>query len=158
MSDSHEPDIPEEARLLRELRDSEERAAHEPSAAHDTAILQAARATGRSIRRRTAPPVRARGWLPLSLAAALLLGIAIGRASWVVHLAHPVHAQLTIPAEMAVRGLSVGGAAVPVPVEQADPAVWYRYIQELVFSGQTELAEQHLHRFRELHPDFVYQP
>jgi hypothetical protein len=158
MSDSHEPGIPEEARLLRELRDGEERAAHEPSAAHDAAILQAARATGSGIRRRTVAPVRAKSWLPISLAAALLLGIAIGRASWVVQLAHPVRAQLTIPAEMAVRGLSASGAAVPIPVEQAEPAAWYRYIQELVFSGQAELAEQHLHRFRELHPDFVYQP
>jgi hypothetical protein len=39
-----------------------------------------------------------------------------------------------------------------------DPAVWYRYIQELVFSGQVTLAEEHLRRFRQLHPDFVYQP
>ena len=49
------------------------------------------------------------------------------------------------------------GSTAP-SVEHADPALWYRYIQELVFSGQTDLAEAHLRRFRELHPDFVYQP
>ena len=66
---------------------------------------------------------------------------------------------LTIPAELNVRGqISTPPARSAVPVEEADPAVWYRYIQELVFSGQTEAAEQHLRRFRELHPDFVYQP
>jgi hypothetical protein len=155
---SQSPEGPEEPRLLHQLRDSEACAAYEPSAAHDAAILQAARAAGSSIRRRAAPPAHAPRWLPASLAAALLLGIAIGRGSWLVHPAHPPPVQLTVPGEMAVRGMSGTAGDAPVPVERADPAAWYRYIQELVFSGQTELAEQHLRRFRELHPDFVYQP
>jgi len=79
MSDNHEPGFPDEARLQQQLRASEERAAHAPSPAHDAAILQAARATGTGIRRRTGPAARTPRWFPLSLAAALLLGIAIGR-------------------------------------------------------------------------------
>jgi len=158
MSDAHERGFPDEARLLQELRDGEERAAHEPSRAHDAAILQAAQQTASGIRRRSAAPARAPRWLPLSLAATLLLGIAIGRGSWLLRPVHPAAAALTIPGGMTVRGTAGSAAAAPVPVEQADPAAWYRYIQELIFSGQTELAEQHLRRFRELHPDFVYQP
>jgi hypothetical protein len=158
MSDDREPGLADEARLLQQLHASQDEAAHEPSRAHDTAVLQAARAAGQSIRRRNAPPGRA-AWLPASLAAAVLLGIAIGRGSWLLQAGHPLPAaHLSIPAAMTVRGTLGTAGTVPVPVEQADPAAWYRYIQELVFSGQVELAEQHLRRFHELHPDFVYQP
>jgi hypothetical protein len=68
--------------------------------------------------------------------------------------------QLRVPVHSTVRGGRAidSGAVGYIAAEQADPTVWYRYIQELIFSGQAELAEAHLRRFRELHPDFVYQP
>jgi hypothetical protein len=92
------------------------------------------------------------------LAAALVLGIGIGRGSWVMRDLRSPAAPLTVPSQVPMRGSSGTGADESVRVEQTDPAAWYRYIQELVFSGQTELAEEHLRRFRELHPNFVYQP
>jgi hypothetical protein len=87
-----------------------------------------------------------------------MLGVAIGRGSLMMWDPRAPAVQLTVPSHMPVRGSSGTGAGSSVRVEQANPAAWYRYIQELVFSGQTELAEEHLRRFRELHPDFVYQP
>lgn len=142
----------EEARLKQSLRASQEGAGEEPSAQHDAAILGAAHAAGEQIRRRTRAGLPT--WVPIALAASLLLGFGIGRTSWLTRdLRAP--ARLTVPVQMSVRG---AGGESRTEVERADPAVWYRYIQELVFSGQTELAEQHLRRFRELHPDFVYQP
>jgi hypothetical protein len=45
-----------------------------------------------------------------------------------------------------------------VPVEQAEPDDWYRYIQELIVAGEAREAERHLRRFNELHPDYVHQP
>jgi hypothetical protein len=131
----------------------------EPSAKHDEVILNAARRAARDIgRRRNGRSLRVL-YYPVSIAAAVLLGISLGRAPWLWHERASQQLQLTIPAELDVRGqTSTPPARSAVPVEEADPSVWYRYIQELVFSGQTEAAEQHLRRFRELHPDFVYQP
>jgi hypothetical protein len=43
-------------------------------------------------------------------------------------------------------------------VESVEASAWYRYIQELVFTGQIDAAAAQLQRFRELHPDFVYVP
>jgi hypothetical protein len=51
-----------------------------------------------------------------------------------------------------------GHAIRAIPVEQAMPAEWYHYIQELVAAGETREAEIHLRRFNELHPDYVHQP
>jgi hypothetical protein len=137
---------------------TQQRGGNQPSVAHDATVLEAARAVGAEIRGRPHRRSRRPAW-PLSLAAALILGIAIGRGSWFLAMPSAPQAPLTVPSHSPVRGAGGDGAAgSTIPVEQADPAVWYRYIQELVFSGQIELAEAHLRRFRELHPDFVYQP
>jgi hypothetical protein len=57
---------------------------------------------------------------------------------------------LTVPINV-VRGRTRGS----VPVERVEAQVWYRYIQELIAAGQTQEAELHLHRFNQLHPQFV---
>jgi hypothetical protein len=157
VTDTKQPAWLDEARLRQHLRETQDSAGAEPSPQHDAAILDAARATGGKIRQRADMRSRTPGWLPVSLAATLILGIAIGRGSWMMQDLRAA-AVLTVPSQVPVRGSNGSGAGSSVRVEQADPAAWYRYIQELVFSGQTELAEKHLQRFRELHPDFVYQP
>jgi hypothetical protein len=148
----------DEARLRQRLREAQDSVGSQPSPQHDARILDAARAAGDKIRRRDDPRPRTPGWVPVSLAAALVLGIGIGRGSWVMRDLRSPAAPLTVPSQVPMRGSSGTGADESVRVEQTDPAAWYRYIQELVFSGQTELAEEHLRRFRELHPNFVYQP
>lgn len=148
----------DEARLRQRLREAQDSTGTEPSPQHDAAILDAARATGGKIRQRAGRRSRTPGWLRVSLAASLMLGVVIGRGSWMMWDPRAPLVRLTVPSEVPVRGSSGTGAGSSVRVEQADPAAWYRYIQELIFSGQTELAEEHLRRFRELHPDFVYQP
>jgi hypothetical protein len=148
----------DDARLRQRVRETQDSTGTEPSPHHDAAILDAARATGGKIRQRAGTRSRTPGWLPASLAASLMLGIAIGRGSLMMWDPRAPAVQLTVPSQVPVRGSSGTGAGSSVRVEQANPAAWYRYIQELVFSGQTELAEEHLRRFRELHPDFVYQP
>jgi hypothetical protein len=158
VTDNNQPDWLEEARLRQRLREAQDSAGTEPSPQHDAQILDAVRATAGKIRQRADTRSAKPGWLPVSLAAALMLGIVIGRGSWVMWNPRAQAVHLTIPNEVPVRGSSNTGRGSSVPVEQADPAAWYRYIQELVFSGQTELAEEHLRRFRELYPDFVYQP
>jgi hypothetical protein len=132
------PESLAEARLLQRLADEQARVAAEPSPAHDVVVLGAAHTVAGEIAQRAPHRQRVALWWPVSLAAALVLGIAIGQGQWLVR--------------------NTRTPAAPVPVERADPSVWYRYIQELVFSGQVELADEHLKRFRELHPDFVYQP
>jgi hypothetical protein len=151
---------PNEAQWLAVIRATQPGGSTEPSAEHDAAVLKAARAAGDAIRSRGYTRSQRSVWVPVSLAAALVLGIVIGRGSWFLGTSHLPPTQLTVPSSSPARGGSglQAGAGSTIPVEQADPALWYRYIQELVFSGQTELAEAHLRRFRELHPDFVYQP
>jgi len=150
---------PDEGQWLAAIRATEQRGSNQPSVEHDAAVLEAARAAGGEIRGRGHTRAQRSMWLPVSLAAALVLGVAIGRGSWFLTTPHLPAAQLTMPIHSPIRGASGAEAAQgAIPVEQADPALWYRYIQELVFSGQTELAEAHLRRFRELYPDFIYQP
>jgi hypothetical protein len=154
MSDPSRPLPLDEAGIAQRLRVSDEGSDSNSSSQHDTIILQAARQAAREIgRRRTSHSLRAL-LFPASLAATLLLGFGLGRSSvpWGEQVA-----PLTIPAGLSVRGQSPLPAQ-QIPVEQADPAAWYRYIQELVFAGQIEAADAHLRRFRQLHPDFVYQP
>jgi hypothetical protein len=156
MSDPNSPLPLDEAGIAQRLRASDEGNDSNPSPQHDTIILQAARQAAREIgRRRTGHSLRTL-LFPASLAATLLLGFGLGRSSlpW-DHQVGP----LTIPAGLSVRGQSpLPAERLQIPVEQADPAAWYRYIQELIFAGQIEAADAHLRRFRELHPDFVYQP
>ena len=157
MTETNSPASLDEARLIQRLREDEARSTTEPSGGHDAAILAHARTAADEIRGRGPRQVRTGRWWLVSLAATLLLGVALGRGSWLWHESPAPAMQLTVPAET-VRGSAGVGRADSIPVEQVDPAVWYRYIQELVFSGQVALAEEHLRRFRQLHPDFVYQP
>jgi hypothetical protein len=157
MTQTNDPASLDEARLMERLRENVARSATEPSTGHDDAILAQARTAAGEIRERGAREVLTGRWRLVSLAATLLLGIAVGRGSWLLHESPAPAMQLTVPAET-VRGSAGVGRADSIPVEQVDPAVWYRYIQELVFSGQVALAEEHLRRFQQLHPDFVYQP
>jgi hypothetical protein len=157
MTETNDPASLDEARLIERLREDEARSTTEPSTGHDAAILAQARTAANEIRGRGVREVRTGRWWFVSLAATLLLGVALGRASWLLQESPAPAVQLTVPAET-VRGSPGVGRADSAPVERVDPAVWYRYIQELVFSGQVALAEEHLRRFRQLHPDFVYQP
>ena len=153
----------EEAWLQKQLQDAQAYS-DGPSTTHDAAILREARAAGAERRSPAGQspysrrPPRKRGWWPVSLAASLVVGVLIGRGSAVIHVPPTPSTALSIPTQTLARGQSGAAAGTALPVEQADPAAWYRYIQELIFSGQVELAEAHLRRFRELHPDFVYQP
>lgn len=164
MSDQRPSPLQEEAWLRKQLQDAQADSGDRPSTAHDAAILQEAHAAGAERRSqagespRSRKPPRKPGWWPVSLAASLVVGILIGRGSSMIHVPPTPSTALTIPTQAMARGQNAAAAGTALPVEQADPAVWYRYIQELVFSGQVELAEAHLRRFRELHPDFVYQP
>lgn len=130
-----------------------------PSAEHDAAVLAAARAFAaeRRAMNTSASASRAprtRRWLmPASLvAASLVLGVLIGRVL------EPGGALDTSPALYVPIETTRGGAAHSVPVEQADPDLWYRHIQELIAAGERQEAEAHLERFNALHPDYVYQP
>jgi hypothetical protein len=98
----------------------------------------------------------ARTWrMPMALAAAFVLGV-LATSLFVAYLPGQSADDgdpLTLPGARVTRDQSP--PAEPVPVENADPQDWYRYIQELVFAGQLEEAEKHLKRFNELHPGFV---
>jgi len=118
-----------------------------PSAAHDAAVLSAARAYASE--RRAKP----RWYVPVSLAASLVIGVLIGRAI------DPATAPGAAPTELfVVLEATRGEASRSIPVERADADVWYRYIQELVAAGERREAAAHIERFNALHPDYVYQP
>jgi hypothetical protein len=158
MSDSKRPFAIDETGIAQRVRASASDDMQEPSPQHDALIMKAARRAARTIGRRHGRRSLAAIMYPTSIAASLLLGLLVGRSSWS---SHEPALHLSIPAGLSVRGQSGSGGSpdrAQIPVEQADAAVWYRYIQELLFSGQVEVAERHLHRFRQLHPDFVYQP
>src|SRR5262245_26640210 len=114
---------------------------------HDASVLAGMRAAATRIQARRARP--SKGW-PLALAASFVLGV-VGTLALDGTLRSQLEGapHLTIPSG-AVRGAANG---TETPVEQADPAVWYRYIQELLYAGEREEALQHLKRFNELHPD-----
>jgi hypothetical protein len=118
-----------------------------PGAAHDAAVLAAARAYASE--RRAKP----RWYVPVSLAASLAIGVLVGRATDPGRELSAEPTALFVPLE-ATRG----SASRSIPVEQADADVWYRYIQELVAAGERREAAAHLERFNALHPDYVYQP
>jgi hypothetical protein len=128
-------------------------------AGHDRAVLAAAREASQRIRAR-------RGFeLPrLRVAVPLLASFALGAAtifvfdhSQLLVPAQPkVTEQLWVPIRVASRG--AGSPSQDIPVEQADPQVWYRYIQELIYAGDRVQAERHLRRFNQLHSDFVHRP
>ncbi len=137
----------------------------QPSARHDAAILAAAAAIGNTVPLPAARPARTRSWqVPASLAAGLVLGSVLSWALLVAPRSTSVaeaDVALTIPAASLSRGATAAPGTSPtggVPVETADPAAWYRYIEELLATGRQREALQHLRRFNELHPDYVHQP
>lgn len=124
------------------------------SAAHDAAIRDSARAFAAAARLRR-PASRRGAWL-LGLAASFLGGVAL-TVLWQQSLPEPTRSgitALTMPASSVLRGRS---GATTIPVESADPAQWYVYIQELLYEGDRDAALQHLQRFNELHPDYVHR-
>jgi hypothetical protein len=130
-----------------------------PSASHDRAVLASARAAARRIRARRGfefPRFR----IAVPLLASFALGVAatflLNRSLPLVPIEPKVVEQLSIPLRVASR--DAGAPNHEIPVEQADPQVWYRYIQELIYAGDRVQAERHLRRFNQLHPDFIYRP
>ena len=130
-----------------------------PSAGHDRAVLASARGAARRIRARSGFEL-----LPLRFAVPVLVSFALGASvTFLLNRSLPpppvepkVTEQLTVPLRVASR--DAGAPSREIPVEQADPQVWYRYIQELIYAGDRVQAERHLRRFNQLHPDFVYRP
>jgi hypothetical protein len=123
------------------------------SAEHDDAVLARMRAAstqirGRSRGSRTAP------WL-IGLAASFAVGVVVTLTFQSVIAPDRTQPVLLMPASAVMRS---DEASAMIPVEQADPALWYRHIQELIYSGEREEAQKHLERFNELHPDYVHQP
>jgi hypothetical protein len=130
-----------------------------PPAGHDRAVLAAARAASQRIRsRRRFRPARLQFAVPLL--ASFALGAAtiflLDRSLSLKPVEPTVTEQLRIPIRVASR--DAGSPSQDIPVEQADPQVWYRYIQELIYAGDRVQAERHLRRFNQLHPDFAYRP
>ena len=115
----------------------------DPGSGQDAAVRRAAEATARRIRTRT----RRSQWLgwPAVLAAGVAAGVLLAPL-----LPLSTSPDLTIPGDVTRSGEAT---ALEIPVEEADPDAWYRYIQELVYRGETELAEAHLREFNRLHPD-----
>ena len=116
----------------------------------DATIRQAALNVGAEIRTRRI----GRRW-PAS-AASFVLGAVLSGAVFAWHPLPWSHEPLVVPIEAALRGAET--ASRSVPVESADPQVWYDYIEELVYTGQLAAAERHLHRFNELHPGYRPPP
>lgn len=119
--------------------------------AHDREILIAARSASSEISNRRAGDSFGRPWL--AMAASFVLGIGV---FW---FAGPplglfddnVAESLTLPASVT---RSDDDMNADVAVENAEPDIWFEYIQELVYAGDFELAEKHIRRFNELHPNY----
>jgi hypothetical protein len=125
-----------------------------PPPSHDSLILKAARDTSAAIGNRAAR--RGRWPLLMSMAASFLVGVG---ATWLYTTERPAGqvelSGLVLPIAPVVRD---AGGPSDIPVEQASADDWYRYIQELVYSGDTKLAAKHIQRFVELHPDYEPKP
>jgi hypothetical protein len=124
----------------------------EPSDRHDATVLAAARRMTAAAER-----PRPRWFVPASMAASFVLGGVLAAALVAPRPAVRPTVELYVPSSALTRG-AAPLSADQIPVEQADPAAWYRYIEELLASGQREDAARHLQRFNELHPDYVHQP
>jgi hypothetical protein len=130
-----------------------------PSASHDHAVLASARAAAGRIRARRGfefPRLRFAVPLLASFALGAVATFLLNHSLPVVPVEPEVTEQLSIPIRVASR--DAGAPSREIPVEQADPQVWYRYIQELTYAGDRVQAERHLRRFNQLHPDFIYRP
>jgi hypothetical protein len=130
-----------------------------PSAGHDRTVLTAASSAAGRIRSRRRFRLSGLG-LAVPVAASFVLGsVAMRLVDRSLPAAPVAPAQveaLRIPLRVATRDAPATGEEIPV--EQADPQLWYRYIQELVYAGDRVQAERHLRRFNQLHPDFAYRP
>jgi len=130
-----------------------------PPASHDTAVLASARGAARRIRaRRGFELLRLRMVVPLlaSFALGASATFLLNRSLRPTPVEPKVTEQLRVPIHVASR--DAGAPSQEIPVEEADPQAWYRYIQGLIYTGDRELAERHLRRFNQLHPDFTYRP
>jgi hypothetical protein len=116
----------------------------------DAAILQAALNVGAEIRARRS------GHRWTASAASFLLGAVLTGAVFAWRPLPWLHEPLVVPIEVALRGAET--ASRSVPVESADPQLWYDYIEELIYTGQLALAERHLRRFNQLHPGYRPPP
>lgn len=138
-----------------------------PSRRYDATVLSAARSAAADIAARSAAANDqniAPGWnrWPLALAASFALGIATTVA--IQELRGPsmntdaAGGTLTIPVITVTRDDGDPAAERLLPVSKADPQLWLGYIQELVYNGELAEAEQHIHAFRQMHPDYRYTP
>ena len=150
----NKPDPDEDLRQLLERDDTC------TTARHDEAVLAAARAVAGARRERAAESRKAQavrfGWkVPVALAASFVAGaltaVALDAVQWTS--LPGSESGLMLPLDT-TRNTGLR----EIPVEQAEPAEWYRYIQELIVAGETQEAEHHLSRFNELHPDYAHQP
>lgn len=131
----------------RSLLDADADALAEPLRHQDALIAAAAARTAAQIRGRN----RRERWTswPLALAAGLAAGILL--APVLPEAGRSPGVGLTLPGDVTRGGEADGGA---VPVTDADPGTWYRYIQELVYRGDFAEAERHLAAFNRLHPEY----
>lgn len=136
------------------------------SVQHDKQILRSARRAADAIgsdqapRHWTSPGARSSSWLlPTAMAASFMLGAVVVLVTQGGVGGEPTVTELSIPLTPVTRSANPAlDRGSELPVEAADPELWLRYVQELVYNGELELAERHLRRFNELHPDFVLEP
>ena len=136
------------------------------SVQHDEQILRAARRAADAIgsdqapHHGTSPGARSSSWLlPTAMAASFMLGAVVVLVTQGGVGGEPTVTELSIPLTPVTRSANPAlDRGSELPVEAADPELWLRYVQELVYNGELELAERHLRRFNELHPDFVLEP
>jgi hypothetical protein len=130
-----------------------------PGVRHDEAILRAARDAARRIRQRR-PLWSTRSALAFAAAASFALGVVsvliLDRAILPNRVDLAADEPLMVPVGTVTR--DAGPAKAMISAEQADPELWYRYIQELVYAGDRVQAERHLRRFNQLHPDYRHKP
>lgn len=141
-----------------DVRQLLERNGTRTSSQHDKAVLAAARAmAAQPVADTEQPPRHAeRRWgVPLGLAASFVAGVLLTSA--VVQWRSPETSSAP-PTLMLPLDTTRSSGDRSIPVEQAQPDDWYRYIQELIAAGHAQEAERHLRRFNELHPDYVPQP
>lgn len=135
------------------------------SSGHDVVVLAAARNAAADIaattKNRNAAPVSNKRW-PLALAACFALGIAttvgIQELSRLSDRGGTDGATLTIPVTAVTRDDGNPATERMLPVSEADPQLWFEYIQELVYNGELAQAEQHIRAFRKMHADYRYTP
>lgn len=137
------------------------------SSEHDAVVLAAARGAAVDIAGHSTVDKSRKGapgsnrW-PLALAASFALGIAMTIGIQALRgpaLVDGIDAgTLTIPVTAVTRGDGNPAVERDLPVSEADPRLWFEYIQELVYNGELAQAEQHIRAFRQMHSDYRYTP